>query len=62
MDLHHFEVDLDAVGYGHVRMDGQELQGVQAISIEARVGEPTRVMITMIARVDARAYTLEENA
>ena len=43
----HIGVVVDVLGYGDVTLDGVDLDAVQAVSVDIRPGQPTRVLLEM---------------
>lgn len=61
------ELDLDRTGHGTVKLNGHELPFTTAVKVEARVSEPTKVTLELVAAdivistrgISLDAYTVE---
>lgn len=45
----HVKLDLDAIGHGHLTLDGVEPRGIRATTIRAEVGEVTTIDLEHVA-------------
>ena len=43
----HIGIVVDVLGYGDVTLDGVDIDAVQAVSVDIRPGQPTRVLLEM---------------
>ena len=59
--MHKVTVKLNQVGHGTVMVDGKELPMVRLVDFRAVVGEPTNVIIELVAtELDVEVETFED--